>query len=95
MPSPASAIRSGFSSYCATRISRSNRIRSTIMPRSASTQLRFDEPGAVLITEKDAVKCEHLKPDGVWCVVVDFSFDADKTARLMRLVLRDIGARAS
>ncbi len=58
-------------------------------------QLRFDEPGAVLITEKDAVKCEHLKPDGVWCVVVDFSFDADKTARLMRLVLRDIGARAS
>lgn len=57
-------------------------------------QLRFDEPGAVLITEKDAVKCEHLKPDGVWCVVVDFHFDADKTARLMHLVLRDIGARA-
>jgi tetraacyldisaccharide 4'-kinase len=57
-------------------------------------QLRFDERGAVLITEKDAVKCEHLKPDGVWCVVVDFQFDADNTARLMRLVLRDIGARA-
>jgi tetraacyldisaccharide 4'-kinase len=58
-------------------------------------QLEFDEPGAVLITEKDAVKCEHLKPNGVWCVVVDFNFDADKTARLMRLVLRDIGARPS
>jgi tetraacyldisaccharide 4'-kinase len=58
-------------------------------------QLRFDEPGAVLITEKDAVKCEHLKPDGVWCVVVDFNFDADKTARLMRLILRDIGARVA
>ena len=57
-------------------------------------QLRFDEPGAVLITEKDAVKCEHLKTDGVWCVVVDFQFDADNTARLMRLILRDIGARA-
>jgi tetraacyldisaccharide 4'-kinase len=57
-------------------------------------QLSFDEPGAVLITEKDAVKCEHLKPDGVWCVVVDFKFDADKTARLMRLILRDIGGRA-
>jgi tetraacyldisaccharide 4'-kinase len=56
--------------------------------------LTFDEPGAVLITEKDAVKCEHLKPSGVWCVVVDFHFDADRTARLMRLVLRDIGARA-
>jgi tetraacyldisaccharide 4'-kinase len=57
-------------------------------------QLTFDEPGAVLITEKDAVKCEHLKPDGVWCVVVDFAFDADRTARLMRLILRDAGTRA-
>ena len=93
MPSPASAIRSDFSSYCATRISRSTqRIRSRITPRSGSTQLAFDEPGAVLITEKDAVKCEHLKADGVWCVVVDFRFDADTTARLMRLVLRGIGA---
>jgi tetraacyldisaccharide 4'-kinase len=60
-----------------------------------SEQLTFDEPGAVLITEKDAVKCEHLKLNGVWCVVVDFQFDADQTARLMRLILRDIGARAS
>ncbi len=58
-------------------------------------QLTFDEPGAVLITEKDAVKCEHLKANGVWCVVVDFQFDADKTSRLMRLILRDIGARTS
>jgi tetraacyldisaccharide 4'-kinase len=57
-------------------------------------QLRFDEPGAVLITEKDAVKCEHLKPDGVWCVVVDLQFDADRTARLMGLILRELGARA-
>jgi tetraacyldisaccharide 4'-kinase len=57
-------------------------------------ELTFDEPGAVLITEKDAVKCEHLKANGVWCVVVDFQFDADRTARLMRLVLRDIGGRA-
>jgi tetraacyldisaccharide 4'-kinase len=55
--------------------------------------LTFDEPGPVLITEKDAVKCEHLEPDDVWCVVVDFEFDADSTARLLRLVLRDIGAR--
>ena len=58
-------------------------------------ELTFDEPGAVLITEKDAVKCERLKPDGVWCVVVDFAFDPDLTARLMRLILRDAGARAS
>jgi tetraacyldisaccharide 4'-kinase len=57
--------------------------------------LRFEEPGAVLITEKDAVKCERLKLDGVWCVVVDLTFDADRTARLMRLVLRGIGGHGS
>ena len=56
-------------------------------------ELTFDEPGAVLITEKDAVKCEHLKANGVWCVVVDFKFDADSASRLMRLVLRGIGGR--
>ena len=56
-------------------------------------ELTFDEPGAVLITEKDAVKCEHLKANNVWCVVVDFEFDADSASRLMRLVLRGIGGR--
>jgi tetraacyldisaccharide 4'-kinase len=53
-------------------------------------QLAFEEPGAVLITEKDAVKCESFAHDDVWCVVVDLLFDADKTARLMRLVLREL-----
>jgi len=52
--------------------------------------LRFEEPGAVLITEKDAVKCEAFAHDDVWCVVVDLTFDDDKTARLMRLVMRDL-----
>ena len=55
-------------------------------------QVRFDEPGAVLITEKDAVKCEQFASENVWCVVVDLAFDADRTARLMRLVLRELGA---
>jgi tetraacyldisaccharide 4'-kinase len=53
-------------------------------------QLTFDEPGAVLITEKDAVKCESFAHDDVWCVAVDLLFDADTTARLMRLVLREL-----
>jgi tetraacyldisaccharide 4'-kinase len=56
---------------------------------------RFEEPGAVLITEKDAVKCERLDLHDVWCVVVDFEFNADSTARFMRLVLRGIGGQAS
>jgi tetraacyldisaccharide 4'-kinase len=60
-----------------------------------TAELTFDEPGPVLITEKDAVKCEQLAPADVWCVVVDLEFDADSTARLMRLVLREIGVRKS
>jgi tetraacyldisaccharide 4'-kinase len=53
-------------------------------------ELEYDEPGAVLVTEKDAVKCESFAHDDVWCVVVDFLFDADQTARLMRLILREL-----
>jgi tetraacyldisaccharide 4'-kinase len=56
-------------------------------------QLTFEEPGAVLVTEKDAVKCEAFAHANVWSVVVDLQFDADKTARLMRLVLRDVEGR--
>ena len=58
-------------------------------------QLTFEEPGSVLITEKDAVKCEGLGLADIWCVVVDLEFDADSTSRLMRLVLRELGVRAS
>lgn len=58
-------------------------------------QLAFEEPGEVLLTEKDAVKCEGTAPEGVWCVVVDLQFDADTAARLLRLVLREIGAKTS
>jgi tetraacyldisaccharide 4'-kinase len=55
-----------------------------------SEELTFEEPGAVLITEKDAVKCEGVAHANVWCVVVDLKFDADKTTRLLGLVLRDV-----
>ena len=78
MPWPASATRSGSSTCCATPISRSMPHPLEDHAEIGLEQLRFDEPGAVLITEKDAVKCEHLKPDGVWCVVVDLQFDADQ-----------------
>ena len=53
-------------------------------------QLEFDEPGSVLITEKDAVKCEEFAHDDVWCVVVDLQFDSDRTARLMRLIMGEL-----
>lgn len=57
--------------------------------------LTFDEPGPVLITEKDAVKCEGFALDDVWCVAVDLTFDADQTARLVRLLMRELGGTAS
>jgi tetraacyldisaccharide 4'-kinase len=37
--------------------------------------LNFDDGLAVLITEKDAVKCRHLDVDDVWYVPVDAVFD--------------------
>jgi tetraacyldisaccharide 4'-kinase len=58
-------------------------------------QLTFEEPGAVLITEKDAVKCEGFAHGDVWCVAVDLKLDADQTTRLLRLVLRELGGRAT
>ncbi|HEX5049755.1 MAG TPA: tetraacyldisaccharide 4'-kinase [Gammaproteobacteria bacterium] len=60
----------------------------------APEDLAFDEPGAVLVTEKDAVKCEGFAHADVWCVAVDLNLDADQTARLLRLVLRELGGRS-
>ena len=39
--------------------------------------LQFGDGRAVLITEKDAVKCRHLDVDNVWYVPVDAVFDDD------------------
>ena len=60
----------------------------------APEDLTFEEPGAVLVTEKDAVKCEGFAHPDVWCVAVDLNLDADQTARLMRLVVRELGGRS-
>ncbi len=57
-------------------------------------QLTFEEPGPVLITEKDAVKCESFAPDDVWCVAVDLVFDSNRSARLLQVLTRDLGGRA-
>jgi tetraacyldisaccharide 4'-kinase len=56
--------------------------------------LRFTEPGSVLVTEKDAVKCEGVAHADVWCVAVDLMFDADTGARLLRVLTRDLDATA-
>jgi tetraacyldisaccharide 4'-kinase len=52
--------------------------------------LRFREPGPVLVTEKDAVKCRNLPHDDLWCVCVDLEFAAADGERLLRLVMGNL-----
>ena len=59
----------------------------------AATDLSFDDSAPVLVTEKDAVKCERIAHDGVWCVPIELSFEPDASAGLMALVLRHIEER--
>ena len=58
-----------------------------------AADLRFDDAGPVLVTEKDAVKCERIAHDDVWCVPIELSFEPDASAGLIALVLRHIEER--
>jgi tetraacyldisaccharide 4'-kinase len=60
----------------------------------AADDLVFREPGAVLMTEKDAVKCAAFAPADAWCVCVDLLFEGDAASRLLRLVTRDLAGGA-
>ena len=55
--------------------------------RLSLEDLEFGDQLPVLITEKDAVKCQSFAADNVWCVAVAIEFDADHDKRLMRRVL--------
>ena len=57
--------------------------------------LQFAEPGPVLVTEKDAVKCAGIAHSDVWVVCIELDFDPDAAARLLRLVTRDLHGAAS
>ena len=50
--------------------------------------LDFGDGLPVLITEKDAVKCERLETSNVWCVVTELEFAPGDGERLERTVLR-------
>lgn len=52
--------------------------------------LKFDEPGPVLITEKDAVKCAQIAHADVWAVAIDLVFEANAATRLLRLLTREL-----
>lgn len=49
----------------------------------SARDLVFDTPGAILMTEKDAVKCGAIAHPDCWAVVVDFEFDANDGPRLL------------
>ena len=58
-----------------------------------AANLRFDDAGPVLVTEKDAVKCERIAHEDVWCVPIELSFEPEASAALMALVQRHIEER--
>jgi tetraacyldisaccharide 4'-kinase len=49
--------------------------------------LKFRDNSPVLVTEKDAVKCESFAADNVWCVAVAMEFESDHGDRLMQRVM--------
>jgi tetraacyldisaccharide 4'-kinase len=55
--------------------------------------LSFDDGRAVLMTEKDAVKCTPFAQPGWWSVPVAAAFGAAQERELLEQVLRKIGSR--
>ena len=55
--------------------------------RLIPSHLSFRDKMPVLITEKDAVKCESFATEKVWCVAVAMQFEADHGERLTERVL--------
>jgi tetraacyldisaccharide 4'-kinase len=60
-----------------------------------SSDISFDGDRPVLMTEKDAVKCERLAGARHWYVPVTATFDAVESQRLVEVVTRAIARRAS
>jgi len=50
--------------------------------------LQFDDDLPVLITEKDAVKCEGLNLPNLWCVETELEFRPGDDERLLRTLSR-------
>ena len=58
-----------------------------------AADLQFDDSSPVLATEKDAVKCERIAHDDVWCVPIELSFEPSAAAGLLARVLGHIEER--
>ena len=57
------------------------------------SDLRFGDSRPVLVTEKDAVKCERIADENVWCVPIELCFEPKVSARLTARVLGHIEER--
>ena len=55
--------------------------------RLRPADLEFADQNPVLITEKDAVKCDSFAADNVWCVAVMMQVDSNHGERLMQRVV--------
>ena len=53
-----------------------------------AADLQFDDSRPVLVTEKDAVKCERIAHDDVWSVSVKLSFEPEASDGLLTLVAK-------
>ena len=49
--------------------------------------LCFEDADPVLVTEKDAVKCQRFAHDDLWCVPIELSFESAAGARLIARVI--------
>ena len=58
-----------------------------------AADLRFDDSAPVLVTEKDAVKCEGIAHDDVWCVPIKLSLRPEGSTALMDRVLKRMEER--
>jgi tetraacyldisaccharide 4'-kinase len=57
-----------------------------------AAELDFGDDRPVLMTEKDAVKCEHLAERRLWFVPVEATFDVSEAARLLERLVHAVDA---
>jgi tetraacyldisaccharide 4'-kinase len=56
----------------------------------SAADFEFDDDHPILITEKDAVKCEKFGSDRLWCVVTDLEFSKGHGERLLEILSRSL-----
>jgi tetraacyldisaccharide 4'-kinase len=58
-------------------------------------ELQFDNADAILMTEKDAVKCAAFTPDNAWMLVVDAEVDAALGSKVLEKLRKRNGRKTA